>query len=313
MTPKSLIAAAAICLQLTATALAQQAVFPPGARIGLVPPAGFVPATSFVGFEDEASGGAIVIADLPRSTFDEMLPTFTPEGMARGGIRASEPSQAWPVADGDGRILRGRQDSRDVAYRRWLVLARTRDTAALVSAMVPEASADAATPAIEAALRTIAFRPPPSLDEQVAALPFRVVDLAGFRPVRATGGLSLILTEGPSDQPRAATQPVIYLIAHVSGAQGSRDDNHALARRLFATTPTLTRIETNQEERREGDTISRIEGKAVEGPSGANVEVVQIVRFVNGGYTRAVGIFRREDAARYRDRFERLANSVALR
>lgn len=85
--------------------------------------------------------------------------------------------------------------------------------------MVPEASANAATSAIEAALRTISFRAPASLNEQVTALPFRVGDLAGFRPVLAAGGLSLLLTDGPPDKPQGATQPIVYLIAHGSGAQ----------------------------------------------------------------------------------------------
>ena len=35
------------------------------------------------------------------------------------------------------------------------------------------------------------------LDEQVAALPFRIDDLAGFRPVRVLAGNSVLLTLGP--------------------------------------------------------------------------------------------------------------------
>ncbi len=306
-----LAALVASVLPLGLGASAEPAVFPPGARIGLVAPAGFVPAGSFVGFEDKAFGGAIVIADLPVATFAEMLPTFTPDGMARGGIRATEPASPWPIPDGEGRILRGGQDSRGVTYRRWLVLARTRDTAALVSAMVPEAAADAAAPRIEAALKTIAFRPPPSLDEQIAALPFGVGDPAGFRPVLATGGLSLLLTEGPSEKPQAATQPLVYLIIHVSGAQGGPEANAALAGQLFRTTPTLRNIEPIRSDDRGG--TSRIEGTAIEGATKTEVEVFQIIRFESGGYMRAVGVWRREDASRYRERFERLVLSIAAR
>lgn len=303
--------AAATLACLTGVVSAQQAVFPPGARAGLVPPAGFAPASTFVGFENTALGGAIVVGDLPVGTFEKMLPTLGAEELARGGIRVSEPLRPWPIADGEGRIVRGQQESRGVEYRRWLVLARNKDTATLVSAMVPETVGNAKTQEIEAALRTIAFRPPPSLQEQIAALPFRVGDLADFRPVLATGGLSLLLTEGPQNDPPGASQPIVYLVVNQSGAQGGREANLAMARRLFDTTPTLRRIEATRSEDR-GD-LSRIEGRALVGTAGDEIDVIHLVRFENGGYQRAVGIFRRGEAERYRERFERLAASMAWR
>ena len=300
-------------LSFTVSAPAQQVVFPTGARAGLVPPAGFAQATKFVGFENQEIGGAILVGDLPVGSVPGLLATYTPDGLAKGGIRAKEGAAAWPVAGGEGHIVRGQQDSGGVTYRRWLVLARTRDTGALVSAMVPEAAADKVASRIEAALRTIAFRPPPSLDEQIAALPFRVGDLAGFRPILATGGLSLLLTEGPSNDPPGATQPIVYLLANPSGAQGGRAENLAVARRLFETTPTLKQIETTKSEELEGGAVSRIEGKALTGRAGDEVEFVHLVRFANGGYMRSVGIWRRGEASRFRERFERLAASVAPR
>lgn len=309
LTRRALVATA--LLSLTVPASAQQAVFPAGARAGLVPPAGFALAANFVGFENQELGGAILIGDLPVGSVPGLLATYTPDGLAKGGIRAKEGAAAWPVVGGEGHIVRGQQDSGGVTYRRWLVLARTKDTGALVSAMVPEAAADKVASRIEAALRTIAFRAPPSLDEQIAALPFRVGDLAGFRPILATGGLSLLLTEGPADDPPGATQPLVYLLANPSGAQGGRTQTLALARRLFETTPTLRQIEATKTE--DGDATSRIEGKAIVARSGDEVELVQIVRFENGGYMKSVGIWRRGEAPRFRERFERLVGSIVPR
>jgi hypothetical protein len=125
------------------------------------------------------------------------------------------------------------------------------------------------------------------------------------------GGLSLLLTEGPSDQPQAATQPVVYLVAHGSGAQGGPAANAALAREMFTKTPTLRSVASTRAEDRDG--TSRIEGTAVEAATGAEVEVVQIVRFENGGYVRSIGIWRRGEAVRHRERLERLEASIRLR
>jgi hypothetical protein len=305
-----LIGLASVGLLADGSARAQAPTFPAGARTGLVAPPGFAPSTGFVGFQDEA-GGAIVVGDLPRNTFDELLPTLTPAELGKGGIRTDAPPESWPVTEGEGRIVRGSQESRGVTYRRWLVLVRSRDGAAMVSAMVPEAKADAATPAIEAALRTISFRPRPSLADQIAALPFEVVDIAGFRPVQATGGLSLLLTEGPSDTPQAAMQPVVFLVMHGSGAQGGPDTRPALARQLFAKTPTVRGIAVTRAE--DGAEISTLEGTATEAATGASVDVVQIIHFANGGYQRAVGVWRRGEAERWRARFERVATSIRPR
>jgi len=39
-------------------------VFPPGSRIGLVPPAGMTAGTSFQGFQDQANRVAVVVSEI---------------------------------------------------------------------------------------------------------------------------------------------------------------------------------------------------------------------------------------------------------
>jgi len=57
--------ALAVMALTAAPALAADPVFPVGSRLGLVPPAGFVPSTKFIGFENPQASAAILLVAMP--------------------------------------------------------------------------------------------------------------------------------------------------------------------------------------------------------------------------------------------------------
>ena len=57
-------------------ALAADPVFPPGARVGMVPLVGLVRARTFIGFETEDKGVKVVVADLPADAYSEVANAF---------------------------------------------------------------------------------------------------------------------------------------------------------------------------------------------------------------------------------------------
>src|SRR5262249_51238331 len=59
-----------------APASAADPVFPPGARVGMVPLVGLNRAKSFIGFETEDQGVKVVIADLPAEAYTEVSNAF---------------------------------------------------------------------------------------------------------------------------------------------------------------------------------------------------------------------------------------------
>ena len=61
-----------LIVALALPAHAADAVYPPGSRIGLAPPAGMTPSQNFSGFEDRAHHVAMVMALLPREAFAEI-------------------------------------------------------------------------------------------------------------------------------------------------------------------------------------------------------------------------------------------------
>ena len=68
------------------------------------------------------------------------------------------------------------------------------------------------------------------LEDQVGALPFRLSDRAGFRPVRVMTGNSLLLTDGPQDVVRDAEQPILIVAQSLQPAPRDPEARNAFAR-----------------------------------------------------------------------------------
>src|SRR3954452_3651445 len=68
-------------------AFAADPVFPPGARVGMVPLVGLVRAKSFVGFETEDQGVKVVVAELPAESYREVVTSFKANPAGSGGIK----------------------------------------------------------------------------------------------------------------------------------------------------------------------------------------------------------------------------------
>src|ERR1043165_3220100 len=75
-----------VCLAACSSALAAEPVFPPGSRIGLVPPPGMTPSASFQGFEDRARGAMLVVTELSAQSYGKVEQDFSPGQMATGGM-----------------------------------------------------------------------------------------------------------------------------------------------------------------------------------------------------------------------------------
>ena len=75
-----------VALLLAAPAHADDVVYPPGSRIGLVPSAGLHISTSFPGFEDPDNNGAVLLGTLPAEAylvFEKSDPTETMKKLGR--------------------------------------------------------------------------------------------------------------------------------------------------------------------------------------------------------------------------------------
>jgi hypothetical protein len=304
--------ALAVLAGLPAASRAAEPVFPPATAIGLVPPPGMTPARGFAGFEHR-SGASIVIMEMPAEAYPEISRRFTPEALRPTGFAVTGEGEALAVAGGEGRLLRGAQAAHGLTYAKWVAVVRGGAGTGLVTVQVPEqAAAQVPGEAVEAALRTIAFRTPASLDEQIATLPYSIGEMAGFRPVRVVMGNSLLLTEGAKDVDPERTQPMIIIAPSLGQAAVAAGQESAFARKALGTLRDLKDVAVTDEDRSTRGTtvIVRLRASATDPKTARPLAVTQTVLFDGPRYLRVIGM---ADAAQADTiaRAERVAASVA--
>jgi hypothetical protein len=156
-------------------------------------------------------------------------------------------------------------------------------------------------------------RKPLSLEDQIAALPFRLTDSAGFRPVRVLAGNSILYTEGPKDILRGPEQPVL-IAASSTTPPPPPQHRDSFARSALFSAPSLREIVVERADsfRQRGSDWHEMVARAKDLDTDEDVVVTQVVGFAPNGYVRLVGIARTADRSELLPRFRRAADSVEV-
>ncbi|KQT45643.1 hypothetical protein ASG52_14535 [Methylobacterium sp. Leaf456] len=301
---------------MTVSASAQEAIFPPSSRFGFSAPGDMMVSKRFTGFERKGGGVVVSVVELPAPAYTEMEQSFTDETLKTQGmvVRSRE---SVPLADGlQGVLFTGEATASDVpgvpAVNKWLLIVGGADVTGLIIAQAATGAESEA--AIRSMLTSVTLRPALGLDEQVAALPFRVGDPAGFRPVRALAGNSVLMTLGPRDQIAAMEQPIL-VIAQAVQAPTPQEQRDGLARQALFANQTMKdfQIERSQSYRQNGIDWHEIVARAVDIPSSTPVVVAQTIRFNPDGYIRAVGVTRADQRADVLPLFRQVVDSLQVK
>ncbi len=292
----------AICQHLTAAVIAffcavpslqaADVIFPPGLRIGLAPPEGMVPSTSFPGFEDREHKAAILVVQLPAQAYDDGLKAIFAAKPAENVTLEQREMLAFD--NGVAYLAVGREQS-DIPYRKWLFLAQHEDMTALITVQIAEAASQIyPDETVRTALKSVTFRPTP-LDEQLALLPFRISDLAGFRVSHVLPQATALLTGGPSGDDFLADPRLI--VSAAPGGPEQPNDRELFAQRLLATLPGLRemRITGSEPIRIHGQQGYEIRATFKDPRTGDDMRFVQWLQFGGGAYLRVVA-FAKADA-----------------
>jgi hypothetical protein len=304
----------ALCLALAGVALsgsgsAAEVVFPPGSRVGLDPPPNMDVSQRFTGFESRSKTSVITAVEMPAEAFKDLSAGLSAENLKKQGVTVTS-RETFKVGGGDAVLVEGDQAGGPAAVQKWLlVVGDPTMTALVIAQLVKGGDADAAQ-AMREALRTVAIREPRDLDEQISALPFRIGDMAGFRPVRVMAGNSIMLTDGPEDAIRQVEQPAVT-VAH-STAVPPRDQRDAFARAALRSNTLLKdiAIERAQSFRQRGADWHEIVARATDVPSGRPVVVSQALRFAPDHYLRVFGIVRADARDPMLSRFRTVSDAV---
>ena len=223
-------------LILAMPALAADPTFPPGSRLGLVPPTGMIPSDKFDGFADPDKDAAILITVLPAEAYPQIEKTLDADALKKKGVtlekrEAMSSASARAFCSSAAR----RRKRRSIESGCWCVgerFNRARDR--------PGAVQDSAYPdsVVRAALATLSVRPTVPEAEELGLLPFAVGDLAGFHVDDVLRGRAVMLSDMPSgkdSRPEASTGglDVRLLIAAMPGAPSESEDRANFARLSF--------------------------------------------------------------------------------
>ena len=200
-----------ISIMFGSAALAADAIFPPGSRIGLVPPPGMTAATSFQGFEDRAQRVVLLVSEVSAQTYNKIAQDFTPEAIRAGGMEEVS-RETLPLAAGEALLVVTRQEQNGTVLRKWALLSRSEDLTVTIVGIVPEAAREAyPDAAMRTAFASVVIRAKLTPDEMLAVLPYRLDDLGGFRLLRTSPDGSAVMTLGPQDTSLPAEQPYFMI------------------------------------------------------------------------------------------------------
>lgn len=305
--------ALALLLGLTHGAFAADPIFPASSRFGFQPPSDMVASKRFSGFERIEGGATVSVVELPPNAFAELEQNFTDANLKQQGFIVTNRQAIKVAGDVDAVLFTGEQPAADPStgpsIKKWMLLVGDPTvTGIIIAQSAPEAETDETMVNM---LTGVRIRPELTLDQQVAALPFRIGDPAGFRPVRVLAGNSVLLTQGPKDQMTGLEQPILVL-AQAIQPPPQPEQREAFARTALASNQTMKDfvVERSQSYRQNGVDWHEIVARATDTPSGTPVVVAQTIRFAPDGYLRAVGVVRADQRDGVLAKFREVVDSV---
>ncbi|CAM2871628.1 hypothetical protein JHFBIEKO_0385 [Methylobacterium mesophilicum] len=313
--PGRVLSLAVLLAGLGSVAQAAEPVFPPGSRFGFEPPADMSLSRRFSGFERKEGGATVSVVELPPNAFAELVSGFTDANLLSQGF-AVEKREEVKIGDNEGMLYTGEQpadpNATAPAIRKWILVVGTPSVTGLI---IAQALPDAETEETMRKLVTgVTLRPALTLTQQVDALPFRIGDMAGFRPVRVMAGNLVLLTAGPKDQMQNLEQPILVLAQAVQQPP-TAEQRDGFARAALASNQTMKDfvIERAQSYRSNGVDWHEIVARAVDMPTNVPVVVSQTIRFNPDGYLRALGVVREDQRTGVLAKFRTVVDSVQVK
>lgn len=281
-------------LVLVRLAVAADAIFPAGSRIGLVPPPGMTLSKRFQGFEDPARGAVIALTELSGQSYSRMLKEFSDETMKAGGMEVLS-RETFDMRGGPVLIVSARQQQGGVTLRKWAMLALVDDLTAVIIISAPESAKDVyPDEALRAALMSAKVGPKRTTEDLLAALPYRLGDLGGFHFMRATADGTAVLTLGPNDTPLPVEQPYFVVTLRAAEMPPSSEYDSFARRALAEFARGPDRVVSSETIRIGGAAGHEIIAESRDQQTGDALMMVQWLRFGTAGFVQMFGVARKD-------------------
>lgn len=293
-------------------AQAEDATFPPGSRIGLVPPPGMIVSRNFLGFQDAEKDAAILLAVRPAAIFPEIEKSIETDALKKQGITVDS-HETIQLGFGPGTLVTGKQVD-DKTYRKWLLVAQTNDVTVLVNAQVPEKETAYPDAAIRAAITSVAVRATVPDAEKLSSLPFRIDDLAGFHIQSVLLGHAVSLIDNPNGEPTDKFEARM-VIAAFPGGPNETDDRAQFARVAFDQIVGIKDVKFTMAEplRLGGQSGFQMMAQARDMHTDADLMVAQWLRFGSGAFMQIIGMSKANEWATALSRMRTVRDSISLK
>ena len=277
---------AALCLAF-GPAMAADAVFPPGMRVGLTPLVGLSRAKSFVGFETEDQTVKVLVAELPAEAYDEVMAAFKANPAGAGGVKPES------IETAAGLAYYTAESAKDGAtnVRRYSMIMPGGTFAGYVAVQVPENAAKIYTDdAVRQMFASAVIRKEVPVDEQLGLMPFKISELADFKNVRTLApGVALILAD--ADETTGFEIAPFMVIGLIGSTPAQPSDRDRFAQQAATTIPGVrdARITMSEAIRIDGTPGFETRIDAVSGKDNTAVTVVQWLKFGGSSTLRIIG------------------------
>lgn len=244
-----LAAGALLLAGLAGHARAQDRTAISGTTVSLAPLKGFAPSTKFAGLENAEAKASVLVVEMPPEAHAQLSALFNnietaKTNFAKQNIVIDE-AEDIDTAGGKGRILTGHQNVAGTTFDKWVVLLKGAKTV-MITVQAPEDS-DLDGDDVVTMLKSVSLGAEPTLDQKLAALPFRVRATEPFRVVDTFGGLGVLMTSGPLNVDPKGSQPML-IVSYQTGGQVAAGQLAAVAEKLLQTTRGFEKAEIAKRE-----------------------------------------------------------------
>ncbi len=273
----------------------------PGTKCSLVPPAGFVAATTFSGFQNEETGASIMVNELP-APYPELADGFTAEALASRGMMMLN-KETIDFNGTKATFISLSQPANGTTYLKQMLIFGDDKHTVMINGIYPEASKNLEA-GIRAALLSTVYNNAQKEDPlEAAAFTVDTRD-TDFKLIKYMAGSLLYSTDGkmPTDKPT--------LIVGNSVAKVSATDLKKYAEERFKKLPGGEHavIKTTNE-----ITVDDLKGYEIVADSKTKAGVPQLAYQVmlfteSGGYYIIIG-HAAEDLDKYLDSYKKIART----
>lgn len=304
-----LLSAVALLVTIIGPALAAEAVFPPGIRIGMIPLVGLTRAKTFIGFETEDESVKVLVAELPPEAYGEVMNAFKANPTGTGGVKP----ESIETAAGTAYYTVENAKSGTSIVRRYSMILPGGTFSGYVAVQIPENAGKIYTDdAVRQMFASAVTRKEVPVEEQLGLMPFKVGELSDFKHVRTlTPNAGILLADG--DEKAGFEAAPFMVIGLMGSAPTLPEDRGRFAEQAATSIPGVRnwRITMSEPVRIDGMAGYETRLDATSGKDNTPVTVVQWLRFGGGQNSlRIIGSAPRDEWAKAFPRFRAVRDGI---